>query len=321
MRGHFDFRNMTTFKIGLLALLLALAMQLWPRRHRTSRRGRYGGGKQRSNEAPLLTTPSPPAQGFPSKKPEWVGDALLGLQEQLDFSHRKLANAFNLCFFASTGVSVGRTYVRNLLKQHAYEALHKQQALKHQVPEPEPCNRMWGVDTTCVTDAAGTQHVVLGIVDHGSRWNIALRRLKRFNVYSLAGALLLAFGEYGVPLMLKLDNHPVHHGKWFKQIMRWTGVRLRFTQLARPWQNGRIERLFGTFKACLREFVICNTNHLDRSLDSFRFWYNAVRPHQHLGGRTPAQVWHGIDPYRQAPKQALRFEAWKGRLRGDVLRY
>jgi hypothetical protein len=38
-------------------------------------------------------------------------------------------------------------------------------------------------------------HTVLGIIDHGSRLNIALRRLPRLNAWTLLGALFLAFGE------------------------------------------------------------------------------------------------------------------------------
>lgn len=275
-------------------------------------RKRYGRSKSTAR-TPSLSTPSLPPCGFPARKPEWVRRVVLKLHERLPhLSHRKLADTFNLYYFASTGMSVGRTWVRDLIKQHAYEALHRQRELKHRVPAPEPCNRMWGIDTTCVTDARGVQHVVLGIVDHGSRLNIALRYMKRFNTWTLLGALFLAFGEYGVPRMLRLDNHPVHHAKRFKTILRRAGVRLRFTAPASPWQNGRIERLFGTLKAHLREFAIRDLPPLCRSLDQFRCWYNAVRPHQHLGGRTPAQVWHGVDPYRQAPTPVLWCEAWGG---------
>ncbi len=35
-----------------------------------------------------------------------------------------------------------------------------------------------------------------------------------------------------------------------------------------------------------------------KNLDIFRFWYNHVRPHQHLDGLTPAQHWSGKRPPR-----------------------
>jgi len=45
-----------------------------------------------------------------------------------------------------------------------------------------------------------------------------------------------------------------------------------------------------------------------------------VRPHQNLGGLTPAEAWSGIDPYAAAPKQAIWFEGWGGMLTGYYLR-
>lgn len=216
---------------------------------------------------------------------------------------------------------MGRTYVRELLKKHAYEMLHRQKALKHRVPEPVPANAMWGMDTTCITDANGQQHMVIGIVDHGTRLNISMQRLKCFNTWTLLRCVLMAAIKCGKPDAIKLDNHPVHHAAWFKTMMRYAGIRICYTQLASPWQNGYIERLFGTLKERLYKVVVHDADHLDRALCEFRFWYNSARPHQHLNGATPTQVWHGIDPYRQVPKHVRYFEAWDGRLRGWVLRH
>lgn len=57
----------------------------------------------------------------------------------------------------------------------------------------------------------------------------------------------------------------------------------------------------------------------DTALTEFRFWYNQVRPHQSLYGRTPAEVWNGIDIYRRGSKAALRYDAWDGLLSGIYL--
>ena len=308
------------FPDALLFLLLILAILPHSSRFSMYRRKRARSRKFRHH--PAATAPSTPTvHGFPSRKPEWIRRAVLRYHEcHPEWSHRKLADVFNQRYRAE-GFSVGRTWVRELCKKQAYEALHRRREWKHRMPTPQPCRHTWGFDASQVRDRQGLQHVVLGIVDHGSRLNIALRRVRRFNVWTLLGTLFLAFGEHGVPLALKLDNHPVHHARWFKRVMRVAGVRLSFTELASPWQNGRIERLFGTLKAALRGYAIADARHLDLSLAQFRFWYNAVRPHQHLGGRTPLQVSQGIDPYRRPPRRALWFEGWNGRLRGWVLRH
>ena len=84
---------------------------------------------------------------------------MLTLHEHHGLSHRKLADLFNQLYFAETGVSVGRTWVRELLIKEAHRALHRQRELKHCVPARLPSNRLWGIDTTCVTDAKGGQHI------------------------------------------------------------------------------------------------------------------------------------------------------------------
>jgi hypothetical protein len=59
---------------------------------------------------------------------------------------------------------------------------------------------------------------------------------------------------------------------------------------------------------------------LNSALNIFAHWYNQIRPHQNIDGRTPMEAWTGIDPYRSAPKQALWFQAWEGLLTGFYLR-
>ena len=273
------------FMVPFLSLQLAcVVVCVWclrksfVKRHRRRRR-------KRSTAAPVsVSVPN----GFPEKKPAWVKQCVLTLQERFGLSHRKLADLFNQLYFASTGISVGRTWVRDLLLQEAHEALHRQTECKHRVPEPIPKNRVWGIDTTCVTDANKIQHIVLGMIDHGARLNLMLQYLKRLNAYTFLGCVFLAMGQFGKPAAIKTDNHPVFHTKWVKRVLRWCGVRMTFSRPAKPWENGYIERLFGTFKSCLRSYVIRDAQHLVRSLPSFQFWYNIVRSHQHLGGCTPA---------------------------------
>ena len=96
---------------------------------------------------------------------------------------------------------------------------------------------------------------------------------------------------------------------------------LRHSRPARPWENGYIERLFGTFKRCLDDYVIRDEFHFRSALPALQFWYNVTRSPQHLGGQTPQQAWLGIDPFKKAPRSALAFRAWGGRLRGMVLRH
>ena len=59
---------------------------------------------------------------------------------------------------------------------------------------------------------------------------------------------------------------------------------------------------------------------LTQALTEFRFFYNHVRPHQNLSGRTPAEAWAGMDPYTRRGKSEYWFESWDGLLKGYYLR-
>jgi transposase InsO family protein len=182
-------------------------------------------------------------------------------------------------------------------------------------------NAIWGIDTTCVTDTCLIQHHVLGMIDHGTRLNLLLHRIRRFNSWTFLGYLFLAIGNYGKPKAIKMDNHPVFRSKLVKQICTLAGIKLRFSAPGKPWQNGRIERFFGTLKNSLRNFVIQDGELLLQSIYQFQFWYNNARTHQHLAGRTPMDAWCGRDPFCNIPKVVEIHSLWHGALKGMVLRY
>ena len=83
-----------------------------------------------------------------------------------------------------------------------------------------------------------------------------------------------------------------------------------------PWQNGRIERFFGTLKQKLNRRTMESIEQLSRDLHVFRFWYNQVRTHNNLNGRTPDEVWREVDIYKQAGNEVYYFNEWDGLLTG-----
>jgi putative transposase len=82
-----------------------------------------------------------------------------------------------------------------------------------------------------------------------------------------------------------------------------------------PWQNGRIERFFGTFKRAISQIQISSKAQLQQAMTEFSFFYNHIRQHQNLGYRTPHMAWNGqIEfPKRKTPHW---FAAWGGVLCG-----
>ncbi|HET7922104.1 MAG TPA: integrase core domain-containing protein [Gammaproteobacteria bacterium] len=63
-----------------------------------------------------------------------------------------------------------------------------------------------------------------------------------------------------------------------------------------------------------------NLDQLNAALRTFRLWYNHIRPHQHLQGHTPAEIWNGVEIRKRPPHEEIWFSAWEGLLTGYYLR-
>ena len=177
------------------AILVVLLLRFLFRRLRLP--GPLWAGRKGFRRRRVCRPPSVDPSSFPARKPDWVASAMLALHERWGWSHRKLAMAFNQRYGAATGVTVGRTWVRELLKRQAYEAQRLRRELRHRVPPPLPRNAVWGIDTTFVGDGGGRNREVLGAVDSGSRLSVVLRCLRRLNGWTFLGCLFLAIGEFG----------------------------------------------------------------------------------------------------------------------------
>ena len=141
-----------------------------------------------------------------------------------------------------------------------------------------------------------------------------------FYTIAILRCLLDAVERFGKPRFLRTDNESVFTSWLFRFGLWFIGIRHQPTEKSCPWQNGRIERFFGTLKEKLDQWQVDGSEQLRGSLVQFRFWYNHIRPHQNLNGRTPAEVWNGIDVFTKGHKEEYWFEAWDGLLTGFYLK-
>jgi transposase InsO family protein len=206
---------------------------------------------------------------------------------------------------------VGKTYVALTLSRHPHLISDARRKLKHRVPRPLPRNLIWGMDLLVVGDRSGGQHLALAIIDHASRACLRLQWLPDKSSARLLQLVAHTVRRYGFPRFIRTDNEAVFCSRY----LRW-GLRLLSTQHQRstpgcPWQNGRVERFIGTVKQMLATNIIKHPPQLDRTLRHVRARYNHLRPHQHLEGRTPAEVWAGVDvfsPFRRSGVGQGNFE-------------
>jgi putative transposase len=113
---------------------------------------------------------------------------------------------------------------------------------------------------------------------------------------AVASALQQAFDQYGIPERILSDNGPAFRAFDLALFLSERGVDNSFTKPAHPWTNGRIERLFRTFKETVFRHIwlFASVRQIDRYCVDFVTFYNRDRPHSSYGGRTPNEVFFGL---------------------------
>jgi putative transposase len=119
------------------------------------------------------------------------------------------------------------------------------------------------------------------------------------------------FREYGLPGAIRTDNGAPFATPAFcglsKLSVWWIklGIRHQRTEPGRPEQNGRHERMHRTLKAEATRPPARNQAAQQARFDRFCRKYNHERPHEALGQRTPASLYHS-SPRRMPAKLAER---------------
>ncbi|MBU1777949.1 MAG: DDE-type integrase/transposase/recombinase, partial [Gammaproteobacteria bacterium] len=259
---------------------------------------------------------------YTQPKPEWLKREIILIKARMPQAGcRTIADLCNCRFAASRRITVGKTFVHETLQRHAYEVQILRRNLKQAKPKAVPRNLVWGLDLTGKIDTHGKLHALLGIIDHGSRALIHLQALHDKTTQTIINELRQTVRAHGKPKVIRTDNEGMFRSPAFGKALEQLGIRHQRTTPGCPWQNGRIERLFGTLKEKLDQWAVAGIEQLNHDLKIFRHWYNHIRPHQNLDGRTPAETWQGINPYVKPPIQEHWFEAWDGLLAGYHLRY
>jgi transposase InsO family protein len=214
---------------------------------------------------------------------------------------RMVAHHFNRRRAARRQMTVGKTYVADTCRRHQYLISEARRKLKHRVPRPIPRNRIWGCDLLTKTDRHGRAHLALALVDHASRACLRLQGLADKSSWTLVQELAHAVKQYGRPQCLRTDNEAVFVSRLFRLGLWLLGIRHQRIEPGCPWQNGRVERFIGTVKRALADEPITDGDTFATALHDVRAWYNHDRPHDHLQGRTPAEVWAGVDVFAAKP--------------------
>ncbi len=226
-------------------------------------------------------------KGIGKRKPDWVPIKVLYLKtHNPGLGCRKIAELFNNSYGTLTDESISKTYVAYTLCNEAYELYKLKMARHHHAPFRYIRNALWNIDFCTVTLLSGQKRKIFAVVDAGTRELLLFSPIQTTNTTNVIFQLLKLFLISGIPKAIGSDNDGVFRARLFRSTIGNLLKHQRITP-GHPWQNGRIERLIGTFRGYCADFVPADDNNLQLLAVDFYHWYNSYRPHQALGGRTP----------------------------------
>jgi transposase InsO family protein len=159
-------------------------------------------------------------------------------------------------------------------------------------------NELWQVDITAWQLAGGEVAEILNMVDDHSRLFVASDAYARVKALDVVQSLHKAVALHGLPFSLLSDNAAVFVGSprkgkvLLESELERLGVVFKNSRPYHPQTCGKVERLHQTLKRYLaKQPPAPGLSELQGQLDAFAHYYNDIRPHRALDGRTPLQAY------------------------------
>ena len=156
--------------------------------------------------------------------------------------------------------------------------------------EPEQANISWSLDFMSDSLDCGRAFRTLNIIDDFNREGLWIEIDTSLPSERVVRVLEMLALWRGYPQQLRIDNGPelISHklAAWAEQ----HGVELAFIQPGKPAQNAYIERFNRTYREdVLDAYLFTTIQEVQAITEDWLEEYNAVRPHDALGGRPPHQ--------------------------------
>ena len=159
-------------------------------------------------------------------------------------------------------------------------------------------NEMWQADITHWELKGGEHAEILNVIDDHSRLFLASEAFQTVKAKDVVDVFHSAAELHGLPACLLSDNGAVftatpRKGKVLLQAeLERLGISFKNSRPYHPQTCGKVERLHQTLKRYLDAQRPAETlTELQGQLDRFVHYYNDIRPHRALDGRTPLQAY------------------------------
>ena len=173
---------------------------------------------------------------------------------------------------------------------------HKPRRHRSSVTRPERtraahANESWSMDFMADQLFDGRRFRLLTIVDDLTRESLAIEVGQRLNGDDVARVLDQIRSTRGVlPKKIRVDNGAEFASKRLDQWAYLNKVRLDFSRLGKPTDNGLIEAFNGRLRAeCLNENWFLSLADAKEKVGAWRMHYNTERPHSALGSLAPEE--------------------------------
>lgn len=168
-------------------------------------------------------------------------------------------------------------------------------------------NEMWQTDITHWHLSGGEHVEIMNMIDDHSRLFLASQAFPTTKAQDVVDVFHKAAELHGLPACLLTDNGAVftatpRKGKVLLQTeLERYGITNKNSRPYHPQTCGKIERLHQTLKRYLtRQKPAKTLTDLQAQLDTFVHYYNHIRPHRALHGRTPLQAYNARTKARPA---------------------
>ncbi len=214
------------------------------------------------------------------------------------------------------GHRVGRKRVRRLMRTMGLMPIY--QAPKTSAPNPDHQvypyllgdlaidrpDQVWCADITYIPMRRGFVYLV-AIMDWHSRRVLSWRLSNTMDASFCVEALEEALAMHGRPAIFNTDQGSQFTSLAFTEAVRRAGARVSMDGKGRWMDNVFIERLWRSLKyECVYLHAPATGREARAVIGQWIDFYNTERPHSTFAGRTPDEVYHGLDIQTDRPAAA-----------------
>lgn len=246
-------------------------------------------------------------------EPRPVSDTVLALMRRIDelHLHYPFAGARMLRdVLRREGHGVGRRHVATLMRRMGIIAVYRKPrtSLRHPAHTVYPYllrqlditrpNHVWAADITYIPMQRGFVYL-FALLDWASRRVLAWRLSNTLTTDFCVEAVQEAISRYGTPEIFNTDQGCQFTSQEFTGLLKDHGIQISMDGTGRWRDNVFVERLWRSLKyeeVYLHAYE--TVSDAQQGVGRYLTFYNQIRPHRALDGRTPDRVYWENQPAR-----------------------